>query len=154
MTTESLQHREDALPFGGHTVTSDPVTPLQSDHEISPISENAGGADFRAKLVELIPFLRAFARTLSGRHAGADDLCQEALVRAWQSRATFEPGTNLKAWLFAIMRNQFYSERRRSWRQEPWDESAVEHAFVTPGAQDATMALSDVARAMRSLPNE
>ena len=116
MTTESLQYHADALPFGGQAITSDLVTPPQSDHEISPISENAGGADFRAKLVELVPFLRAFARTLSGRHAGADDLCQEALVRAWQSRATFEPGTNLKAWLFAIMRNQFYSERRRSWR--------------------------------------
>jgi len=113
-----------------------------------------GGPDFREKLIELIPFLRAFARTLSGHRNEADDLCQEALARAWQSRASFEPGTNVKAWLFMILRNQFYSEKRRSWRRQPWDQEAAERTLVMHGSQEAAAELSDVARAMRTLPHE
>lgn len=120
----------------------------------TPSAQHAGGEDFRAKLIELIPFLRAFARTLSGHRDEADDLCQEALAKAWQSRATFEPGTNLKAWLFMILRNQFYSEKRRAWRQKPWDEATAEQSLVTSGTQHASIQLSDVSRAMRLLPNE
>ena len=110
--------------------------------------------DFREKIIELIPFLRAFARTLSRHATEADDLCQEALVRAWKSRASFEPGTNLKAWLFMILRNQFYSEKRRSWRRQPWDEEMAERTLVTRGSQESAAELSDVARAMRTLPAE
>ena len=120
----------------------------------APNGNAAGGQDFREKLIELIPFLRAFARTLCGHRDEADDLCQEALAKAWQSRGTFEPGTNLKAWLFMILRNQFYSEKRRAWRQKPWDEATAEQSLVTSGTQHASMALSDVSRAMRLLPNE
>src|SRR5215510_6109478 len=120
----------------------------------APSVQHAGGEDFREKLIELIPFLRAFARTLCGHRDEADDLCQEALAKAWQSRATFEPGTNLKAWLFMILRNQFYSEKRRAWRQKPWDEATAEQSLVTSGTQHASIALSDVSRAMRLLPHE
>ncbi|HEX3754391.1 MAG TPA: sigma factor, partial [Rhizomicrobium sp.] len=62
-------------------------------------SEKPENPDFRAELLALIPFLRAFARSLTGNQEGADDLAQETLVKAWQSRSTFIPGTNLKAWL-------------------------------------------------------
>jgi RNA polymerase sigma-70 factor (ECF subfamily) len=113
-----------------------------------------GGPDFRKLMIELIPFLRAFARTLSRHASEADDLCQEALVRAWKSRASFEPGTNLKAWLFMILRNQFYTEKRRSWRRQPWDEAAAERTLVMHGSQESAAELSDVARAMRTLPAE
>jgi RNA polymerase sigma-70 factor, ECF subfamily len=109
---------------------------------------------FRAELLELVPYLRAFARSLSGRHEGADDLAQEALVKAWQSRDSFVPGTNLKAWLFTILRNQFYSERRRAWRQVPWD---AENADAIPGNSDDqgwAAELSDIARALQALPAE
>jgi len=117
-------------------------------------SPQDGGTDFREKMIELIPFLRAFARTLS-RHANeADDLCQETLVRAWKSRESFEPGTNLKAWLFMILRNQFYTEKRRSWRRQPWDDAMAERTLVMRGSQESAAELSDVARAMRTLPAE
>jgi len=109
---------------------------------------------FRAGLIELIPFLRAFARTLCGDRDDADDLCQETLAKAWQSRASFQIGTNLKAWLFMILRNHFYSERRRSWRQRPWDESGIEATHVAPGAQGAKLNLSDLSRALRLLSDE
>ncbi len=76
--------------------------------------------DFKTELLGLVPFLRAFARSLTGNQEAPIDLAQEALVKAWQSRDSFVPGTNLKAWLFTILRNQFYSDRRRAWRQAPW----------------------------------
>lgn len=109
---------------------------------------------FRAEMIALIPFLRAFARTLSGHRDEADDLCQETLAKAWQSRNAYQMGTNLKAWLFMILRNQFYSERRRSWRQRPWNESDAENIQVTQDAQGHKLNLTDLSRAMRLLSDE
>lgn len=109
---------------------------------------------FKSELLELVPYLRAFARSLSGRHEGADDLTQEALVKAWQSRDSFVPGTNLKAWLFTILRNQFYSERRRAWRQVPWDAENAEALPGTSEDQGWAAELSDIARALQALPAE
>jgi len=108
---------------------------------------------FRSDLLALIPFLRAFSRTLCGHRDQADDLCQEALSKAWASRASFQRGTNLKAWLFMILRNQFYTEKRKSWRQRPWE---IEHELsLTSGpAQEASVALSQLALMMRQLPPE
>lgn len=111
-------------------------------------------AVFKADLLALVPFLRAFARSLSGRHEGADDLAQETLVKAWQSRGSFVPGTNLKAWLFTILRNQFYSDRRRAWRQTPWDDESAERIPGSDREQAWAAELSDTARALKALPTE
>jgi RNA polymerase sigma-70 factor, ECF subfamily len=121
---------------------------------ISPSAVEPGGDNFRRDLIELIPFLRAFARALCGRRDGADDLCQEALAKAWQNRASFEPGTNIKAWLFRILRNQFYSDKRRAWRQKPWDEATIEQTLITGATQESAVAFSEVVRALHHLPNE
>jgi len=110
--------------------------------------------DFKAELLGLIPFLRAFARSLCGNQESADDLAQETLVKAWQSRDTFIPGTNLKAWLFTILRNQFYSDRRRAWRQAPWDQEAAERIPGGGNEQSWAAELSDTARALRCLSDE
>jgi RNA polymerase sigma-70 factor (ECF subfamily) len=110
--------------------------------------------DFRKGLLDLIPFLRAFSRSLCGDRELADDLAQEALAKAWQSRQSFHAGTNLKAWLFTILRNQFYSDRRRAWRQAPWDDAAAERMPVARGAQMWSVQLSDTARALKTLPAE
>lgn len=114
----------------------------------------AVSSEFKSDLLALVPFLRAFARSLSGRQEGADDLAQETLVKAWQSRASFVPGTNLKAWLFTILRNQFYSDRRRAWRQAPWDAEAAERIPDGNGDQAWAAELSDTARALKALTNE
>jgi RNA polymerase sigma-70 factor (ECF subfamily) len=110
--------------------------------------------DFKTDLLALVPFLRAFARSLTGNYEAADDLVQETLVKAWQSRDTFELGTNLKAWLFTILRNQFYSDRRRAWRQAPWDQDAAERMPGTSQDQNWAADLSDTARALKLLPDE
>src|SRR6201985_1740173 len=128
------------------------ATPAPSTHRPAQIGDNSG--DFKTELLALIPFLRAFARSLTGNQEGADDLAQETLVKAWQSRATFIPGTNLKAWLFTILRNQFYSDRRRAWRQAPWDQDAAERIPGSANEQSWAAELSDTARALRSLTDE
>lgn len=92
-------------------------TSAPSTHN-TPKPENP---DFKTELLGLVPFLRAFARSLTGNQEAADDLAQETLVKAWQSRATFIPGTNLKAWLFCILRNQF----RSRYCQTQWEQKAV-----------------------------
>jgi RNA polymerase sigma-70 factor, ECF subfamily len=110
--------------------------------------------DFRAKLIELLPFLRAFARTLCGNRDGADDLAQEAIRTAWQKRHMFERGTNLKAWLFMIQRNTYYSSLRRRWRQVEWDDETMNPRLVTHASQQSGMELTDLRRAMSMLPDE
>src|SRR5476649_121084 len=126
--------------------------PTSAPSAHSPKPENP---DFKTELLGLVPFLRAFARSLTGNQEAADDLAQETLVKAWQSRASFIPGTNLKAWLFTILRNQFYSDRRRAWRQAPWDQEAAERIPGSAG-DDQTWAaeLSDTVRALRCLSDE
>jgi RNA polymerase sigma-70 factor (ECF subfamily) len=109
---------------------------------------------FKTDLCNLIPVLRAFARGLAGRRDIADDLAQEALAKAWQARGSYAPGTNLKAWLFTILRNQFYSDCRRSWRQSAWDQDAAEQIPGSPDQQMWTAELSDTTRALTSLPDE
>ena len=82
-------------------------------------------AELAGLLPDQTPSLYRYVRSISRDDATAEDLVQETLVKAWQSRSSFIPGTNLKAWLFTILRNQFYSDRRRAWRQAPWDQDAA-----------------------------
>ena len=120
----------------------------------APHADKPENPDFKNELLGLVPFLRAFARSLTGNPEAADDLAQETLVKAWQSRASFIPGTNLKAWLFTILRNQFYSDRRRAWRQAPWDQDAAER--IPGGGEDQVYSaeLSDTVRALKHLSDE
>jgi len=78
-------------------------------------------SEFERDLIALVPHLRAFARSLCRNRTLAEDLTQEALARAWGARARFEAGSSLKAWVFTILRNEFYSHRRRAWREASWD---------------------------------
>ena len=64
------------------------------------------GAAFRQDLLGAIPSLRAFAMSLAQNADKADDLVQETLVKAWDKQSSFQPGTNLKAWVFTILRNE------------------------------------------------
>jgi len=111
-------------------------------------------SDFRTDLLNLIPFLRAFARSLCGHRDFADDLAQDTLVKAWQSQDSFVPGTNLKAWLFTILRNQYYSDRRRAWRQVAWSDDAADLIPAQEGDQESSSDLSDAVRAMWQLSSE
>jgi hypothetical protein len=73
--------------------------------------------EFRDGLLQAVPSLRAFALSLTSNTARADDLVQDTLLKGWQHRARFQPGTNLNAWLFTILRNIFYSDHRKRVRE-------------------------------------
>ncbi|MDI6837313.1 MAG: sigma factor, partial [Rhizobiaceae bacterium] len=68
------------------------------------------------EIVDLIPALRAFARSLCRQPDEADDLVQETLMKALGNLDKFERGTRLKSWLFTIMRNTFLTRRRTAGR--------------------------------------
>jgi RNA polymerase sigma-70 factor (ECF subfamily) len=109
---------------------------------------------FKRELVTLIPHLRAFARTLTGDPTAADDLAQDAMMKAWDARASFQLGTNMKAWTFMILRNQFYSEKRRSWRQTQLDQEAAERTLVAVDDPEAPVALDELRLGLAMLPAE
>ena len=106
---------------------------------------------FSAEIVDHIPALRSLARQLTRNQESAADLTQETLAKAWASRRSFAAGTNLRAWLATIMRNQFRSEMRRAWRQMPWEEE-IAATIPAPGDEpNASVELEDAARAIASL---
>ncbi len=72
---------------------------------------------FKREMLSCLPGLRGFAISLIGRHDRADDLVQDTIVKAWSNKEKFEPGTNMKAWLFTILRNEFYSQMRKKGRE-------------------------------------
>ena len=114
---------------------------------------NCQSKRFEHDLLAATPFLRAFARTLCRDHEQAEDLAQEALLKAWQCRDQFQPGTNLRAWLATILRNRFYSlGRRRKW-QADYDQEIIERTLVAPDDQQCTVELEDVRRALAMLPD-
>lgn len=125
---------------------------LKSDEQMS-VQQDENEA-FRDGLVALIPQLRAFGRTLSG-HAGlGDDLAQEALTKALSSQHSYTPGTNLKAWVFMILRNQFFGEKRRSWRSTQLDQEVAENTLVATTNPTAALELDELRRALMLLPGE
>jgi RNA polymerase sigma-70 factor (ECF subfamily) len=107
----------------------------------------------RTTLAQMLPELRAFARLLAGgARAEADDLVQESLLRMLAGLQRFEPGTNLRAWAYAVLRNTFHeqhrSRRRRALRE--WEAMAA-HEAGTSGGQEARAELRDLTRALATL---
>jgi len=109
---------------------------------------------FRTELIALIPQMRAFARSLCNNAAEAEDLAQDALAKAWAHQSGYTPGTNMKAWTFMILRNQFYSEKRRSWRSTPLDPETAERTLVAVTSAHGVLELDELRRAMAMLPEE
>lgn len=102
-----------------------------------------------------IPRLRRYARYLTRDADRADDLVQEALTRAVAKVHTWQPGTNLRAWLFVILRNVFISELRHGAREPQSDLVADNHpSLAVKGTQDERMALVDLQRAFDQLSAE
>lgn len=106
---------------------------------------------FETELVAHLPSLRAFARTLTRDVCRADDLTQQAVLKAWASRDRFELGTNMRAWLFTILRNTFYSEFRK--RRHEFADTDGKHAMklASRPTQDHGLTMMDFVRAMGRL---
>jgi len=97
--------------------------------------------------------MRAFARALCGDSTAADDLAQDALAKALKARDSYQLGSNMKAWLFMILRNQFFSEKRRSWRVSPLDQDVAERTLRAVDNPTSALELNDVRMALKMLPD-
>lgn len=106
----------------------------------------------RDDLVAAIPNMRAFAMSLCGNRDRADDLVQEALVKAWNHLDSFEVGTNLKAWLFTILRNAYFSELRKTKREVPDSDGLIAARVAVPADQHSHLELKDLGAALAVLP--
>jgi len=103
-------------------------------------------------MLALIPNLRAFAFSLCGNHESADDLVQEALLKAWSHIERFQEGTILRAWLFTILRNSYFSEIRKRRREvEDSDGKRAGSLSVAP-AQQGHLDMQDLCTALELLP--
>jgi len=109
---------------------------------------------FKNDLVAEIKNLRAFAISLSGSVSLADDLVQETLLRAWSKSDKFQPGTSLRAWLFTILRNIYYSNYRKRAREVQDSEGAYARRLTISGDQESHLDLEDFRKALTKLPAE
>jgi len=99
-----------------------------------------------------VPSLRAFAISLSGNVDRADDLVQETLLRAWANLNSFEPGTNMSAWLFTILRNLFRSEYRKRRREVADSEGTYAETMKTQPEQTSRVEFEEFRTALAKLP--
>jgi RNA polymerase sigma-70 factor, ECF subfamily len=109
---------------------------------------------FKAELIAEMPNLRAFGISLSGSVSLADDLVQETLLRAWSKWDKFQPGTSLRAWLFTILRNIYYSNYRKRSREVQDSDGAYARRLVVSGDQESHLDLEDFRGALAKLPLE
>ncbi len=100
----------------------------------------------------MVPDLRGFARFLVRDRIAADDLVQDALVRALAALHQFQPGTNLKAWLFAIVRNAFYEGARRRRRETQLIEQHGPQHHSSGPAQERRAEVRDLQVLIWALP--
>lgn len=110
--------------------------------------------EFSVDVVQLIPKLRAYARALTRDSADCDDLVQETLAKALKYENRFEKGTKLKAWLFTIMRNAFYTSAKKSNREKPGLAACVSESVLVHPVHDAVILHKQVMAAIDRLPTQ
>ena len=106
----------------------------------------------KSELIQAIPNMRAFAISLCGNADRADDLVQEALVKAWSKLETFEQGTNLRAWLLTILRNHYYSEFRKRRREVADTDGEYAARLASQPEQYGHLDMVEMIRALEQLP--
>ena len=129
---------------------ADTKKPDAVEEEVLVLDED----QFRDDLTALIPHLRAFSRSLCGNATLADDVAQDALLKAWNARDKFKPGSNLKAWTFTILRNQFYSIKRRSWRATSLEPEVAEQTIIANTDPEQSVHLNELRRGLDMLKDD
>lgn len=120
----------------------------------APAAGASACTDPREAIIGHLPELRAFAISLCRNGAEADDLVQDALLRAWTKFDQFQAGTNLRAWLFTILRNGFYSGRRKQAREVTDADGVLAGKLARKPDHDGHLALDELASALGRLPAE
>ncbi|MCC5961956.1 MAG: RNA polymerase sigma factor [Rhodobacteraceae bacterium] len=113
-----------------------------------------GVSDPREEIVTHLPALRAFARGLTGDVSAADDLVQDTVLKAWSKFHLYQQGTNLRAWLFTILRNGFLSGRRKSAKEVADSEGSFAAKLASKPDHDGRLAMQELTVALRQLPDE
>jgi RNA polymerase sigma-70 factor (ECF subfamily) len=114
--------------------------------------KEAGALTVQQQMLALAPNLRAFALSICGSADKADDLVQETMLRAITRIDSFQPGTNLGAWLTTILRNCFLSElRKRRYEVEDAD-GAYAHALRAAPEQESALEFKELRAALREIP--
>ena len=108
----------------------------------------------RDDILASVPSLRAFAISLSGNGDRADDLVQETLLRALANINSFQPGSNLPAWLFTILRNLFRSDYRKRRREVEDADGSYAKTLKTQPAQNAHLEFEEFRAALDKLPQD
>lgn len=153
-----------SLPAQGICAVSDemPIAARYSNADIPDRLEGVASPDvppppaaqarsmLQAQLVRITPALRAFAQTIARDPSEADDLVQETLLKALLHADQFTPGTNLKGWLFAILRNTYSSHWRKTWREHLC--AAPPLTDSVPPAHDWRLELRALLRELAALP--
>ena len=111
-------------------------------------------AAFRDDLLKTIPKLRAYATSLCRTTERGDDLVQETLVKALTNAGSFEPGSNMVAWLYTILRNEFYSQYRKRRREVEDNDGRHANLLRVSPSQEKHVHLLDVRDAMNCLTAE
>jgi len=111
-------------------------------------------SEFKSALLDVVPHLRAFARSLCNDAVAADDLVQDTMLRAWKARDSFTPTTSFRAWTFTILRNVFYSEKRRSWRSTELSPEMAERTLVASDDPSKGLELVELRNALDHLPDD
>src|ERR687888_1345590 len=101
-----------------------------------------------------IPNLRAFAISLCGNVDRADDLVQETILRALANIDSFQPGTNMAAWLFTILRNLFRSEYRKRRREVEDVEGKYAESLKSHPEQHSRVEFEEFRVALAKLPSD
>jgi len=138
----------------GSAIPGTDAPPPSSPEPPGPATHDPSTVEWRDAVIALLPPLRAFAWSLSRNSADADDLVQDTLIKAWTNKDKFEPGTNLRAWLFTILRNTYYTavvKRRREVADEDGKHAARLSAAPT---QDWSVAMTAMQAALQQLPSE
>ena len=108
----------------------------------------------RDDILASVPSLRAFAISLSGNGDRADDLVQETLLRAIANIDSFQPGSNLPAWLFTILRNLFRSDYRKRRPEVEDADGSYAKTLKTQPAQQAHLEFEEFRAALDKLPQD
>jgi RNA polymerase sigma-70 factor, ECF subfamily len=128
--------------------------PRGSKPSRTPSTRRTLTATLRSEILATVPRLRALAMSLTGSSDRADDLVQETMLRALTHIDQFQPGTNLRAWLFTILRNQFNSEyRQRRWVTEDADGIYID-ALKTVPQQSSWLEFQELRQALTKLSPE
>lgn len=110
------------------------------------------GSETLLELVSLMPRLQRYAQTLTRNPVDADDLAQETLLRAVAKIESYTPGTKLRAWLFTIMRNTFFTSVKKRRREQPGAEECVSCRVIMPARQEMCVFGIQLLEAINQLP--